>query len=328
MTTPVTDPGVAPIDALAPTVHGRYQDALVVVEAVHGERPAPGLRSVRTEHFDLVPVGGRMLVTHVVPRSAVDDDLAGLLQDELFGPGWLRGSDLFERVFTGVVRTTADDPLDSWELFYRNTLRRLDTSEADQPHREARADPGGRARRDHGSIEGYAPVHDHVMGLLAPGSVLELGCCFGFLALRIARTGRTTTASDVSAGTVRLLTEMAPRLGVELTTTTADAARFPAEDEVADTVLAVHLLEHLEPGHGAQVVTEALRLARRRVVIAVPLEDEANETYGHVRTVTLDDLHRWGRRSGLPHDVHEFHGGWLVIDKPPGAGPRRGQPAT
>ncbi len=321
MTSPVTDPGVAPIDALAPTVHGRYQDPLVVVEAVHGGRPPKGHRTVRTEHFDLTPVGGRVLVTHVVPGHAVDDDLAGLLQDELFGPGWLRGSDLFERVFTGVVRTSADDPLDSWELFYRNTLQRLDSFEPDQPEGGAepggRPDPGGQARRDHGSIDGYAPVHDHVLGLLAPGSVLELGCCFGFLALRIARSGRTTTASDVSAGTVRLLTEMAPRLGVELATATADAARFPAEDGVADTVLAIHLLEHLEPGHGAQVVAEALRLARRRVVIAVPLEDEANETYGHVRTVTLDDLHRWGGRTGCPHDVHEFHGGWLVIDKPP-----------
>ncbi len=167
----------------------------------------------------------------------------------------------------------------------------------------------------HGSIDGYAPVHDHVMELLVPGSVLELGCCFGFLSLRIAASGRPTTASDVSAGTVRLLAAIAPRLGVDLGTATADAARYPASDGVADTVLAIHLLEHLEPGHGAQVVAEALRLARRRVVVAVPFEEEADETYGHVRTVTMDDLHRWGRSSGRTYDVHEFHGGWLVIDK-------------
>ena len=80
-----------------------------------------------------------------------------------------------------MVRTSADDALDSWELFYRNTLARLD-------------DPGSAAPGlgAHGSIDGYAPVHDHVLGLLAPGSVLELGCCFGFLSLRVARTGRAT----------------------------------------------------------------------------------------------------------------------------------------
>jgi hypothetical protein len=309
MTSPAVDPGTAPIDALAPTVDGRYADALVVVEAVHGDRPARTERTVRTPHFDVTPRDGRILVSHVVPASSIDDDLAGLLQDELFGPGWLRGPDLFERVFTGVVRTSAEDALDSWELFYRNTLARLDEL--------ASAGDGARAGGDHSSIAGYAPVHEHALGLLTPGSVLELGSCFGFLSLRVARTDRPTIASDVSRGTVALLEAIAPRLGVRLGTTTADAARFPGPDGLADTVLAVHLLEHLEPAHGAQVVAEALRLAVRRVVVAVPLEDEANETYGHVRTVSLDDLCRWGRSTGLACDVHEFHGGWLVIDKPP-----------
>ena len=303
----MTSDVVAPIDPLTPTVSGRYEDPLVVVEAAHGARGRVTGRTVRTDHFDLTPQDGRAHVTHVVPADAVDDDLAGLLQEELFGPGWLRGADLFERVFTGVVRTSAPDPLDSWELFYRNTLRRL--AEAGPP--APAGSPG-----DHSSIAGYAPVHDHALELLAPGSVLELGCCFGFLALRIAATGRPTTASDVSPGTVRLLARIAPRLGLRVATETADAARFPADDGCADTVLAIHLLEHLEPGHGSQVVAEALRLAARRVVIAVPLEDEANETYGHVRTVTLDDLHRWGRSTGCTYDVHEFHGGWLVIDTP------------
>ncbi len=300
----MTSDVVSPIDPLAPTVHGRYEDPLVVVEAVHGARPVRGERTVRTAHFDLTHAGGRAHVAHVVPAGAVDDDLSGLLVDELFGPGWLRGADLFERVLTGVVRTSAGDPLDSWELFYRNTLRRLESGE----HGEA---PG-----HHSSIAGYAPVHEHAVELLAAGSVLELGCFFGFLALRLARAGRTTTASDVSPGTVHLLEAMALRLGVRLTTTTADAARFPADDGTADTVLAIHLVEHLEPAHGTQVVTEALRLARGRVVVAVPLEDEADETYGHVRTVTLDDLVRWGRSTGCRYDVHEFHGGWLVVDKP------------
>jgi SAM-dependent methyltransferase len=153
-----------------------------------------------------------------------------------------------------------------------------------------------------------------VLELLAPGSVLELGCCFGFLALRIAATGRTTKASDVSPGTVQLLASIAPRLGLRLTTETADAARFPAEDGCADTVLAIHLLEHLDPLQGDRTIAEAVRLARRRVVVAVPLEEEADETWGHVRTVTLDDLDAWGRACGLPYDVHEFHGGWLVIE--------------
>lgn len=300
---------IGPIDPLAPTVAGRYEDAVVTVEAAHGPRGARGTTTVRTPHFDVTPTGGRVHVTHVVPPGQVDDDLAGLLQDELFGPGWLRGPDLYERVFTGVVRTGAEDALASWELFYRNTLARL----------EASPSPGS-GGGPHGSIAGYAPVSDHALELLpARGSVLEMGCGFGFLSLRAAGDGRLTTASDVSAGTVRLLARLAPRLGADLTTLVADAARHPGADRSVDTVLAVHLLEHLDAAHGAQVLAEALRLAARRVVVAVPLE-EANETYGQVRTVSLDELHRWGRASGCRYDVHEHHGGWLVLDQPRPAG--------
>lgn len=94
-----------------------------------------------------------------------------------------------------------------------------------------------------------------------------------------------------------------------------DAARTQWPDGAADNVLAVHLLEHLEPDHGDRVLEEAMRLARRRLVVAVPLEDEADAIWGHVRTVSLAGLDAWGARTGLPYEVHEAHGGWLVVDR-------------
>ena len=241
------------------------------------------------------------------PPTAVDDDLAGLLHEELFGPGWLRGTDLFERVFTGVVRTSAEDALDSWELFYRNTMRRL----------EAPGRRGCRCRRPRLDRRLRARCTTTCWSCSAPGSVLELGCCFGFLALRIARSGRATTASDVSAGTVQLLTAIAPRLGVDLATETADAARYPASDGCADTVLAVHLLEHLEPGarHPGRGRGATPRRARgwwspypwrtRRT------RPTATSGRSPSTTCTAGDA-----APGCAYDVHEFHGGWLVVDKP------------
>jgi SAM-dependent methyltransferase len=297
----VTDTPVTPIDPLAPTVDGRYEDEMVVVRRVRGRQPRPAPAAVRTQHFDVLPVRGRLRISHTVPPEAVDDDLAGMLVSELFGPGWVRGPELFERIFTGVVRSSAAGALDSWELFYRNTLRRLDT------------EPRPGADAPHGSIAGYAPVHEHARELVGPGSALELGCCFGFLSLRLALSGRPTTAADVSPGTVGLLNAVAPRLGADLQTFVADAGRVPAPEDVADTVLAVHLLEHLTPEHGDRAVHEAVRLARRRVVVAVPFEDEPDETYGHLRTVSLEDLDAWGRGTGLDYDVHEHHGGWLLV---------------
>lgn len=299
--------GLVPVDPLGPAGPGGwYVDDLVRVRAV-GPLRQWSRGGVRTPHFDVRHVGSRVHVDHWVPAARVDDDLAGLLADELFTPGWLRGTELFERVFTGVVRTSAVDPLEAWLLFYRNSL----VSVAGALGGVASPGSGGSG---HGTIAGYAPVYAHAEGLLAPGSVLELGSCFGFLSLRLAGGGRRVVASDVSAGTMRLLSTMAPLLGVRLETRVADAARFPAPDGSADTVLAVHLLEHLDAAHGARVLAEAVRLARRRVVVAVPLEDVADETWGHVRTISLDDLRAWGHATGLPYDVHEHHGGWLVVE--------------
>ena len=87
----MTSDVIVPIDPMAPVVDGRYADPLVVVEAVHGDRGRKGERTIRTTHFDLTPVDGRVHVAHVVPATGVDDDLAGLLHEELFGPGWLHG---------------------------------------------------------------------------------------------------------------------------------------------------------------------------------------------------------------------------------------------
>ena len=278
-------PAVRPIDPLRPNdVPGRYADDLVVV--------GPDLidDGVHTRHFTLTERDGRLHVGHRLTPDRIDDDLATLLADELFAPGWVVGAHLFERVLTGIVLSSGPDPLASWELFYRNTLS---------------------------APQGFVPVYERALELTPPGEVLDVGCCFGFLSLRLAARGDTTViASDVAAGTVSLLAAVAPRLGVvPLRTLAADAARVPLPDASVDTVTAVHLLEHLEDDHGAAVVAEALRLARRRVVVAVPYEDEPNAAFGHVRTFDAAALEQLGRGAGVSWRVEEHHGGWLVLDR-------------
>ncbi|QSR25238.1 SAM-dependent methyltransferase [Nocardioides aromaticivorans] len=292
----------AQIQPLEAPCDGVYRDELVEVRAQAGATPRLDLHTVRTPHFDLTAVGHRAVVVHRVPPERIDDDLSGLLADELFQPGWLRGGELFEHLFTGIVLSSHPDPVVAWEGFYRRTLDRVGDA-IDGPSAGA-----------HGTIADYAPVYARVEELLAEGTVLELGCCFGFLALRLAQAGLQVTASDISPGTVDLLAAVAPRLGVPLATRVDDAARVHAPDRSVDNVLAIHLLEHLDAAHGARVLAEALRLARRRVVVAVPLEDEADATWGHVRTISLTDLDAWGRATGLPYRVDDHHGGWLVVD--------------
>ena len=105
------------------------------------------------------------------------------------------------------------------------------------------------------------------------------------------------------------------RLRADVRTHVADARAVALPDGCADTVFAVHLIEHLPEREGAEVVAEMLRLARRRAVVAVPFEDAPNPAWGHVRTFDTEVLHRIGERTGLPFEVSEHHGGWLVIDR-------------
>jgi hypothetical protein len=84
-----------------------------------------GTLFAETPHFQIRRVGHQIEVAHGFRPDRLDNDLAKLLADELFVPGWLSGTDTFERVFIGVVRTTVCDPLLGWTTFYGNTLARM-----------------------------------------------------------------------------------------------------------------------------------------------------------------------------------------------------------
>jgi len=294
------------IDPLAPCPQGRYDDHLVSVLLTEG----PHLRAdgaapvVRTDHFCLTERGRRIEVSHWLRPDQIDNDVAGLLAEELFAPGWLSGVEIFERLFTGVVLSCIDDPLLAWCTFYGNTLARI---------RQAWRTPT--AANGLSPISDIAPVYAHALQLIPAGRMLDVGSCFGFLPLLLAeRPGNTVTASDLAGGTMGLLTAVAAARGLQVSTLVCDAARIPVPDDWAETVSVIHLLEHMSPEQGSAVLGEALRVARRLVVVAVPFEAEVTVAYGHVRTFDLRQLGELGDSTGHCYSLHEHHGGWLVLN--------------
>lgn len=258
--------------------------------AHHGCRDRPC-----TSRFCAARVGGVLDVVHDVTADEVSDDLAELLVAEL--GGMLRDQDEFEAAFVGVVESLAGDRETAWWQFYANSLRRLESGTA-----------------------AFAPVHAHAAALVVGREILDLGSCFGFFPLRLTAAGHDVTATDLCAATMTLLERTAVLVGRPLRTLACDAADTRLPDGSADTVTVLHLLEHLDPATGAAVIGEAVRLARRRVVVAVPFEDVACAHYGHVQrfdaaalTVIADE---W-RRRGVTATVGEFHGGWLILDHQP-----------
>jgi SAM-dependent methyltransferase len=232
----------------------------------------------------------------MISLDRLDNDLSGWLAQTLIAPGLLR-PEAFEAAFVAVVTAAAADPDTAWLAFYRNTMTAL----------TGHAVPGGTNAE-------LAPVHARAAELVVGADVVELGCCFGFLALRLACTGHRVIAVDISPGTVTLLARMAPLLGLYVDAVAGDACAAPLVSRSADTVLAVHLLEHLSEESGAAALAEMLRLARRRVVVAVPYEPVPNPIWGHVRRFDHASLHALGEETGRPFQVTDHHGGWLVVE--------------
>jgi hypothetical protein len=251
-----------------------------------------------TNRFCTARSGGILRVSHDLRPEELCDDLAELLAAELDDAGVLRGQPEFEAVFTGVVQSVLDDAGVgdvAWLRFYRNTIERL----------------------EHGTAA-FAPIHERAASLVVGRTLVDLGSCFGFFPLRMAAAGFDVTATDLTHPTMALLDRLCVPLRRPVRTIGCDAADVPLADGAADTVTVLHLLEHLDTSTAEAVIDEALRLARRRVIVAVPFEDVLRLCYGHVQRfdlASLRDMADARRSARLSANAYEFHGGWLVFDR-------------
>lgn len=230
-------------------------------------------------------------LAHSFCTTDICDDTLVQVLCELVADGVLVGQREFEEAAVGIIETTAAELGESWNAFYRNTLRTLDDGTA-----------------------AFAPIHHRALSLIDGTSMLDVGSCFGFLALRCAREGRTVSACDISPGATALFRSAAKHFGLKADAVVADATRLPFAENSFDSVTLIHLLEHLDEERIPVAIEEALRVARLRVVIAVPFEDLPSAHFGHTMALTVDDLAAWARcvdHSGAATVID--HGGWLVL---------------
>jgi Methyltransferase domain len=272
-------------------------------------------RHVRTPSFSVFPRHQGAVVLHRIAPAAVDNDLAELIAEELVRPGLLGSPGAFERCFAGVVTSTDPVPIAAWRRFYANTLRGL--RGGDGRHRPA------------SPIAVFREIYGHAEALVRGRRVLDTGSCFAFFPLLIAqRPDLEVTASDREPGSVALARQVAADLGARVAFRVADVVDpLPFPRERFDTVTGLHLLEHLPPALTPAALAGLCAVARRRVVLAVPLEQRPDPVYGHLQAFDLHSLLACARAlPGWRGEAHERFGGWLVLDRrssrPPSAAAR------
>ncbi len=243
---------------------------------------------------------------------AYDADLGDALAAGLHGPppDNLAG---FERAFTELVEAGHPDPATAWDGFYDRTLQRV-LSDWDAP--------GGGG----GTVACFTRIWARAAALSRGPGVLDVGSCFGFLPLAwAARSGHPRLlAADLAPACVALVGRQARRLGRDVTVLCADGGALPLADRTVATVLLLHVLEHVTPATSDRLLQEALRVADRRVVVAVPVEDRPDPVFGHLQVFDLARLAQLARQTGWYASLADADGAWLVLDRPgtsPGPGP-------
>lgn len=276
----------------------------------------PGLHGVlvgqvacayESPHFTVLPFDGATVVLHRLAPAAIDNDLAELVAAELVRTGSVAVPRAFERCFAGVVLSSAPGPRLAWRAFYDNTLSKLRIVAS-----------GAYPDHDFGPIAVFGRIYRHAQGLSAGSSLLDVGTCFGFFPLLLQRSCPQVdvTALDVSAPILELAREAgASRNGAgAVAFVCGDACAMPFDDDSFDTVTALHVLEHLEPSSARRALQEMCRVARRRVVIAVPLEEEPDPAYDHAQGFDRESLIQLGEKTGWHCRFEEYFGGWIVLE--------------
>ncbi|HLJ35962.1 MAG TPA: class I SAM-dependent methyltransferase [Ktedonobacteraceae bacterium] len=177
------------------------------------------------------------------------------------------------------------------------------------------------------TIHSFARLYRRVCQLHIGQTFLDVGCSFGFLPLLISERYPSLTqilGVDIQTSPFPVITAIAEEQHLQninfeqadvLIDTFSTLGRF-------DTVVALHVLEHLTEADMYRALSNLLKVTSRRLIIAVPYEDEKPEiVYGHEQLFNRAKLEAIGNwcfhhlDSPGSISVEDCVGGLLLVER-------------
>ena len=154
-------------------------------------------------------------------------------------------------------------------------------------------------------MRGFFSAFDDLVSKADASSVFEIGCGEGELALRCAKRGIPTRGTDISQRMIRLATERAATLGLEVDFAVADLFQIHDLSPPAELVICCEVLEHLaEP---KEALAHLRTLGGSYYLMSVP-QEPLWRIMNMLRGRYLTDL---GNTPG--HLQHWSHNGFLRL---------------
>ena len=231
---------------------------------------------------------------HQLAQEEIDNNISQYLMEELAPYGLMASDRAFSAALIGVVNSiTPGNPTDAWSIFSLNTLQRLRERVDDSPTNLEHYD----------FISSFANIYHHLFSLKVGNSLLDVGCACAFWPVLVAEREHEKESHGRIVGVdnrqdaIILSQNMAYLAGI----TNVEFQQFdllsPEFTEVGifDTVSAIHLLEHFSEDQLPQALGNLLKVTQKRLLIAVPHEQQAEVAYGHKQVFSREKLEKWGK---------------------------------
>ncbi len=274
-----------------------------------------------TTHFVIChqPLTNKFILMHLFRPAETDADLIRFIENELATSGIIPFEREFGSTLFAVLASMHHTPRNQqaiWLQFCLNSLNSLrDQIACPLPNNPAQVS----------YITPFAAIYRRIFELVTGESLLDVGCSFGFFPVLVSERApnMSITACDISADAIGFSSSLA-------STTKAQNIAFMRKDVMSedflqlgkfDTVTAIHLLEHLKEEDMPTALDHLLQVTRKRLLIAVPYEEQAHEVYGHEQIFTPEKLRQWGTwcveslGSKRNYWCEELMGGLLIVER-------------